>query len=229
MSKNTLLKVNPFIADLKIGESCKFPFIPRLNIEGAITRTAKSTYLLQVAEVLVGTYTLNGETMVKLGEDLPRNKPVGFSEDHSNFIYPIIDALGFDWEAEESRNTVKWKVKYVDPGRFGIMDCLPVHITGAGLGVAVFEEQAVGALVLDVGEALSLVITYSAVDSFKNKQDEDSAVCSLMLIDRHDLKTGELVSMLEKPEGVMNLQSIAKVKLSKTFKGNQDAVLKSWE
>lgn len=53
--------------------------------------------------------------------------------------------------------------------------------------------------------------------------------CSLMLIDRHDLKTDDLVSMLEKPEGVMNLQSIAKVKLSKTFKGDQDAVLKSWE
>lgn len=229
MLKNTNVKVNPDIAALKIGESCKFPFLPRLNIEGGITRTAKSTYLLQVADVLVGTYTLNGETMIKLGEDLPRNKPVGFSEDHSNFVYPIIDALGFDWEAEESRNAVKWEVKHVDPGRFGIMDCLPVQITGAGLGVSVFKEQAVGALVLDVGEALSLVITYSEVDSFKNKQAEYSAVCSLMLIDRHDLKTDELVSMLKKPEGVMNLQSIAKVKLSKTFKGEQDAILKSWE
>lgn len=229
MSKNTPLKVNPFIADLKIGESCKFPFIPRLNIEGAVTRTAKSTYLLQVAKVLVGTYTLNEETMVKLGEDLPRNTPVGFSEDHSNFIYPIIDALGFDWEAEESRNAVKWGVKYVDPGRFGIMDCLPVHITGAVLGVTIFGARAVGALVLDVGEALSLVITYSEVDNSEKMKGTQVTTCSLMLIDRHDLKTGELVSVLEKPEGVMNLQSIAKVKLSKTFKGDQDAMLKSWE
>lgn len=214
---------------MKSGETVKTPMMPKLGIYMDVVHKGKSMYNFSLSGVTIATTTISANVCKALGAPEGVYTPVKFSENLSNFVYPIIDALGIDWVAtDHGVSGVMWSLKKIDTSLLGLPPELGVPVTASCLGVVAHPNSHVGSVALNIGDHLGVIITFKEVHPSLLANDYEWAEMSMYFIDRRDLPQDKLLEVLDLEDYDTKLQSIAKIVANKQFKGEQDEVLKDW-
>lgn len=214
---------------MKRNEAVKTLMMPKLGIYMDVIHKGKSMYNFSLAGVMIATTTISAKVCKALGTPEGVYTPVKFSENLSNFVYPIIDAIGIDWVATDHGVAgVEWSLKTIDTSLLGLPPELDVPVTASCLGVVEHPTSHVGCVALNIGDHLGAIITFKEVNSSLLADDYEWAKMSMYFIDRRDLPQDKLLEVLDREDYDTQLQSIAKIVATKQFKGEQDEVLKDW-
>lgn len=229
MTKTTALQIKD-IRNFGMGCRVTHPMFPRLKISMDVVCTWDEDFSFSVGGVVIAQAKISETECSTCGPSTEKHKATRFDENMNHLVFPIIDALGFDWVATDFGSSgVEWAVDGVSSELFGLPPELNIPVSGVVAKVWQTDRMGASAVVLDIGANLSAVITYQEVHPGLLEKGFEFSTMQFDLIERDKIPQGTLVDILAKDEYRSLLQSIAKISKKKQVKGDHDLVAKNWE